>query len=381
MRLAVPTETKPGENRVALVPDALAKLVKAGVSIEVQAGAGARAGFSDEAYLNAGAEVVTDLAALLGSADLVARVQPPSIEEAEALREGCSLVSFLAPASHLDLVRALTARSISAYSFELVPRISRAQSMDALSSQATVAGYRAVLLAANRLAKFFPMFMTAAGTVPPAKVLVMGAGVAGLQAIATSRRLGAVVSAYDVRTAARDEVRSLGASFVELPLETAEGAGGYAGEQTPEFLARQQELIATHIAASDVVITTAAIPGRRAPLLVTTAMVEGMKPGSLVIDLAAASGGNCELTEVGEEVSHHGVTILGPADIAATMPTHASALFARNVANLVLLMIKDGELRPDFDDAVIAGCCVTTGGEVRHAPTREALASTSKGDS
>ncbi len=253
--------------------------------------------------------------------------------------------------------------------------------MDALSSQATVAGYRAVLLAANRLTRFFPMFMTAAGTVPPAKVLVMGAGVAGLQAIATSRRLGAVVSAYDVRTAARDEVRSLGATFVELALETAEGSGGYAGEQTPEFLARQQALIATHIAASDVVITTAAIPGRRAPLLVTTAMVEGMKPGSLIIDLAAATGGNCELTKVGEDVVHNGVTVLGPADIAATMPTHASALYARNVANLVLLMTKDGELAPDFDDAVIAGCCVTAGGEVRHAPTREALAHTSEGNS
>ncbi|MGH9129426.1 MAG: Re/Si-specific NAD(P)(+) transhydrogenase subunit alpha [Acidimicrobiales bacterium] len=374
MRLAVPTETKPGERRVALVPDALAKLGKAGVEVSIQAGAGARAGFGDDTYTKAGADVVTDLATLLDKADLVARVQPPSLEEVAGLREGSSLVSFLAPASHLDLIRALTERRISAYSFELVPRISRAQSMDALSSQATVAGYRAVLLAANRLTKFFPMFMTAAGTVPPAKVLVMGAGVAGLQAIATSRRLGAVVSAYDVRTAARDEVRSLGATFVELPLETAEGAGGYAGEQTPEFLARQQALIATHVAASDVVITTAAIPGRRAPLLVTTAMVEGMRPGSLIVDLAAATGGNCELTKVGEEVEVGGVTILGPADIAATMPTHASALYARNVANLVLLMTKDGELAPDLEDAVLGGCCVTTGGEVRHAPTREALA-------
>ncbi|MGH9132207.1 MAG: Re/Si-specific NAD(P)(+) transhydrogenase subunit alpha [Acidimicrobiales bacterium] len=379
MRLAVPTETKPGEQRVALVPDALAKLTKAGVTVSIQAGAGDRAGFADGAYTSAGAEVVADLSTLLAQADLVARVQPPTLDEAAQLREGCSLVSFLAPAANLDLVAALTARRISAYSFELVPRISRAQSMDALSSQATVAGYRAVLLAANRLTKFFPMFMTAAGTVPPAKVLVMGAGVAGLQAIATSRRLGAVVSAYDVRTAARDEVRSLGASFVELALEAAEGAGGYAGEQTPEFLARQQELIATHIAASDVVITTAAIPGRRAPLLVTTAMVEGMKPGSLIVDLAAATGGNCELTEVGEEVRHNGVLILGPADIAATLPTHASALYARNVANLVLLMTTNGELAPDFEDAVIAGCCVTTGGEVRHAPTRNALAARTEG--
>ncbi len=376
MRLAVPTETTAGEQRVALVPDALAKLTKAGVTVSIQAGAGDRAGFSDDAYVKAGAEVIPGPSELLDGADMVAKVQAPSLEEAGALREGSSLVSFLAPASHLDLIRALTVRRITSYSFELVPRISRAQSMDALSSQATVAGYRAALLAANRLAKFFPMFMTAAGTVPPAKVLVMGAGVAGLQAIATSRRLGAVVSAYDVRTAARDEVRSLGASFVELPLETVEGSGGYAGEQTAEFLARQQALIATHVAASDVVITTAAIPGRRAPLLVTAAMVEGMRPGSLIVDLAAATGGNCELTKVGEEVDHSGVKILGPADIAATMPTHASALYARNVANLVVLMTKDGELAPDFDDAVVAGCCVTAGGEVRHVPTREALEAT-----
>lgn len=373
MRLAVPTETRPGEARVALVPDALAKLLAAGVTVVVQSGAGARAGFPDESYAQAGAEIVPDLGALLDQADLVARVQPPSVEEATALREGCALVSFLAPAANLAVVRSLTERKVTAFSFELVPRISRAQSMDALSSQATVAGYRAVLLAAGKLGKFFPMFMTAAGTVPPAKVLVMGAGVAGLQAIATSRRLGAVVSAYDVRAAARDEVRSLGAKFVELELDTKEGTGGYAAEQSADFLARQQALIASFVAGSDVVITTAAIPGRRAPLLVTTAMVDAMRAGSLIVDLAAATGGNCELTRLSEEVDHDGVTIVGPADIAATMPTHASALYARNVANLVLLMVKDGELRPDFDDAVIAGCCVSAGGEVRHTPTAEML--------
>lgn len=373
MRLAVATETRPGEARVALVPDALLKLVAAGITVAIQSGAGVRAGFPDDAYARAGTEVVPDLATLLGEADIVARVQPPSLAEAAGLREGSAVLSFLAPTANLDLVRVLTERRITAFAFELVPRISRAQSMDALSSQATVAGYRAVLVAAGKLGKFFPMFMTAAGTVPPAKVLVMGAGVAGLQAIATSRRLGAVVSAYDVRAAARDEVRSLGAKFVELELDTQEGAGGYAAEQSADFLARQQALIAGYVAGSDVVITTAAIPGRRAPLLVTTAMVEGMKPGSLIVDLAAATGGNCELTKVGEEVDHGGVTIVGPADIAATMPTHASALYARNVANLVLLMTRDGELRPDFEDAVVAGCCVTTGGEVRHAPTRDAL--------
>ncbi|MGH9065292.1 MAG: Re/Si-specific NAD(P)(+) transhydrogenase subunit alpha [Acidimicrobiales bacterium] len=373
VKLAVPLESRPGEGRVAVVPDALPRLAAAGLDVRVQAGAGVAAGFSDDAYREAGAEVAPGPGEAMAGADVVARVQPPTVEEVDLLPEGSALVSFLTPGAHLEVVRALTERKVSAFSFELLPRISRAQSMDALSSQATVAGYRAVLLAAGRLPKFFPMLMTAAGTVPPARVLVMGAGVAGLQAIATARRLGARVGAYDVRAAARDEVRSLGASFLELELETQEGAGGYAGEQSADFIARQQAMIATHVAAADVVITTAAVPGRRAPVLVTTAMVDGMRAGSLVVDLAAATGGNCEVTRVGEDVVHHGVTVMGPADLAATMPTHASSLYARNVSNLVALLVADGQVRPDFDDEVVAGCCVTAGGEVRHGPTREQL--------
>jgi NAD(P) transhydrogenase subunit alpha len=245
--------------------------------------------------------------------------------------------------------------------------------MDALSSQSNVAGYRAALLAANKLTKFFPLFMTAAGTVPPAKVLVMGAGVAGLQAIATSRRLGAVVSAYDVRAAAKDEVKSLGATFLELPLEAQEGSGGYAAAQSPEFLARQQEMIATHIAASDVVITTAAVPGRRAPVLVTAAMVKAMRRGAVIVDLAAASGGNCELTKEGEEVDVGGVRIIAASELASSMPTHASSLYARNVSSFVKLLVKDGQLAPDFGDEIVDKSAVTVAGTVHHEPTRTAL--------
>jgi NAD(P) transhydrogenase subunit alpha len=257
---------------------------------------------------------------------------------------------------------------------DLVPRISRAQSMDALSSQALVAGYRAVLVAADRLPKFFPLFMTAAGTVPPARVLVLGAGVAGLQAIATARRLGAVVEAYDVRAAAAEEVRSLGATFVELELDTQEGEGGYARQQSDDFLRRQRELIGARVATADAVITTAAVPGRRAPVLVTADMVKAMRPGSVVVDLAAETGGNCELSRPGEEIDHGGVTIWGARNVPSTMPVHASQLYAKNVANLILLMTGEGgTVQPDFDDEILAGCCVTHAGEVRHAPTRELL--------
>lgn len=371
MKLAVPKETNPAERRVALVPAELSRLVD--VQILVQRGAGAQALFSDAEYEAAGAVVVDDVEALYSQADMVAKVQPPSVEEARLLREGTSLLSFLAPLGHLEVVRELAARRIDAYSFELVPRISRAQVMDALSSQATVAGYRAVLLGASALAKFFPLFMTAAGTVPPARVLVMGAGVAGLQAIATSRRLGAVVSAYDVRTAARDEVKSLGATFLELALETQEGSGGYAAAQSEEFLARQQEMIASHVAASDVVITTAAIPGRRAPVLVSADMVRSMHPGAVIVDLAAATGGNCELTVDGQEVVVNGVRIIAASELASTMPTHASALYSRNVSSFVKLLVKDGELAPDKSDEIIDKSAVTMGGSVHFEPARAAL--------
>ena len=373
MKLAVIKESRPGEDRVAIVPEVAAKLVGSGVEVAVEAGAGTASRFSDDEFREGGATVEPDPAATLSGASIVARVQPPSVEEVAALPAGVSVISFLQPVAAADIVQALAAKGATVYSLDLLPRISRAQSMDALSSQATVGGYRAGLSAAEHLAKFFPMFMTAAGTVPPAKVLVMGAGVAGLQAIATARRLGAVVRAYDVRAAAKEEVQSLGARFVELALETQDGAGGYAKEQSAEYLAKQQELLAAEVAASDVVITTAQIPGRKAPVLVTTAMVEGMSEGSVIVDMAADSGGNCELSVAGEDVHHQGVTVVGMSNPPASMPTHASFLYARNIANFLGLLVKDGQLAPDFDDEIVVGTCVVRDGAVVHGPTAEAL--------
>lgn len=373
MKLVVPKERRPGEQRVALVPAELARLTVVGIEIAVERGAGELALYPDSDYEASGAKLVDGGNGLYDGADLVAKVLPPTLEEADELPEGTSLLSFLAPSAHLDLVRHLASRKVTAFSFELVPRISRAQAMDALSSQATVAGYRAVLIAANKLNKFFPLLMTAAGTVPPARALVMGAGVAGLQAIAAARRLGAVVSAYDVRAAAKEEVKSLGATFIELPLETQEGAGGYAAAQSEDFLARQQEMIGNYVAASDVVITTAAIPERRAPVLVTAAMVSGMRPGSVIVDLAAASGGNCELTKDGQEVIVNGVRIIGAGELASSMPTHASSLYARNVSSFVRLLVKDGRFAPDFSDEVVDKSAVMISGLVHHEPTRAAL--------
>ncbi len=373
MKLAVRKELFSGETRVAIVPDVAKRLVGTGVEVLVEQGAGASARFTDDAYRDAGAEVVADVRAAVGAGDVLAWVRPPTVEEVGRLSEGISGVGFLQPLADPEVVRALAGRSATVYSLDLLPRISRAQSMDALSSQATVSGYRAGLVAAEHLAKFFPMFMTAAGTVPPAKVLVMGAGVAGLQAIATAKRLGAMVRAYDVRAAAKEEVASLGAHFVELGLETREGTGGYAREQTAEELARQQELLTAEVAAADVVITTAQIPGRKAPVLVTEEMVAAMGNGAVVIDLAADSGGNCALTRAGEEVVVGGVTVVGLANPPASMPTHASFLYSRNVANFVDLLVTDGALTPDFGDEVVAGTCVVRAGEVVHAPTAEAL--------
>jgi NAD(P) transhydrogenase subunit alpha len=373
VKLAVIQESLPGEARVAVVPEVAAKLAGSGIDVVVQSGAGSAARFTDDAYQQAGATVVADAASALAGAAMVARVQPPTVEEAAQLPEGVSVISMLQPVASAEAVKALASKGATVYSLDLLPRISRAQSMDALSSQATVSGYRAGLSAAEHLAKFFPMFMTAAGTVPPAKVLVMGAGVAGLQAIATARRLGAVVRAYDVRAAAKDEVKSLGAQFVELDLETQEGTGGYAKEQSAEYLAKQQELLAAEVAAADVVITTAQIPGRKAPVLVTESMVEGMSEGAVIIDMAADSGGNCELSVAGEEVLAHGVTIVGMSNPPASMPTHASFLYSRNIANFLALVVKDGELAPDFDDEIVAGTCVVKAGTVVHAATAEAL--------
>jgi len=368
MHVAVAGERAPGERRVAMVPEVAARLIGAGHTVAVEAGAGAPAFFRDEDYAARDVEVVTDRAALLGHADVLVAVQAPEPETARQLRRGAAMVSFLHPDAAPELLDALLAGEISSFSLDYLPRISRAQSMDALSSQATVTGYRAALLAAEHLPKFFPMFMTAAGTVPPARVLVLGAGVAGLQAIATARRLGAVVRANDIRPAAREEVKSLGATFVELEIEAAEGAGGYAREQSAEFLERQRELIASEIAVADAVITTAAVPGRPAPRLVTTEMVEAMRPGSVVIDMGAEGGGNCELSVAGEVVVHNGVAVVGTRDLASAMPSHASFLYARNIAEFVTLLAK-GEDGPDFADEIIAGTCITHGGEIRHAPT------------
>jgi len=373
VKLAVPTETRAGERRVALIPDVAGRLAGSGVEVVVQQGAGVEAHFPDAVYVEKGATVAAGAPGTVSGAALVTKVQAPTPQEVQELAEGTTVVSFFQPASQLDTVRALVARKATAFSLDLVPRISRAQSMDALSSQATVSGYLSALAGAVRLPKFFPMFMTAAGTIPPAKVLVLGAGVAGLQAIATARRLGAQVRAYDVRAAAKEEVQSLGATFVELELESQEGSGGYARVQSEEFLARQRELIGNEVAVSDVVITTAAVPGRPAPVLVTTPMVERMVEGSVIVDMAADGGGNCELSEPGNDLVHQGVVVCGLTNPPSAMPTHASFLYSRNVANFLSLIVVDGALRPDFDDEIVAGSCVVRAGEVVHAPTAELL--------
>ncbi|MHB8589278.1 MAG: Re/Si-specific NAD(P)(+) transhydrogenase subunit alpha [Candidatus Dormibacteraceae bacterium] len=374
MKVAIPKERAAEECRVALVPDTATKLIAAGLDVSVESEAGAGAYFPDDAYEKAGVKVVKSAGALLKDADAVLKVQAPDAGEVDQLKSGSVLISFLQPATQADIVKALAKRGVTAFSLELLPRISRAQSMDALSSQASAAGYKAVLMAAGRLGKFFPMMMTAAGTVAPARVLVMGAGVAGLQAIATARRLGAVVSAYDVRPAVKEEVQSLGATFIELELESQQGEGGYAREQSEEFLRKQRELIGEHVARSDVVITTAAIPGRRAPLLVTGEMVKRMRPGSVIVDLASESGGNVELTQAGKDVDVAGVTLIGTRNVPSTMPLATSMLFARNVANLLLHLVKDGAINLDFQDEITKGGCVTHAGEIVNERAKQLLA-------
>ena len=370
IKVAVRRERWPGEHRVALVPDVVPRLVAAGCEVQIEAGAGEAAHFPDDAYREQGCLITSDAAKLLEGADVVLTVQPPIGEELPLLREGSALIGMLEPGSSAELLATLAHSRITAFSLELVPRIARAQEMDALSSQATVAGYQAALLAATRLPRFFPMLVTAAGTIPPAKVLVLGAGVAGLQAIATCRRLGAAVSGYDVRAATKEEVQSLGARFVDLELEAEEGAGGYAQEQSEDFVAQQHRLISRHVIASDAVITTAAVPGRRAPVLVTAEMVEAMRPGSVVLDVAADSGGNCELSTPGREILHHGVVVYGAHSLPSDMPTHASQLYARNVSALLLSMIRDEVWSPDFDDEVVSATCVTREGQVMEGPTQ-----------
>ena len=373
MKVAIPKESAADERRVALVPDTATKLIAASLEVSVESGAGSAAYFPDATYETAGVKVVKTAEALLKDADAVLKVQAPAPNEIGWIKSGGVLISFLQPATQADIVRALAKRGVTAFSLELLPRISRAQSMDALSSQASAAGYKAVLMAAGRLGKFFPMMMTAAGTVAPARVLVMGAGVAGLQAIATARRLGAVVSAYDVRPAVKEEVQSLGGTFIELALEGQQGEGGYAREQSEEFLRKQRELIGEHVAKSDVVITTAAVPGRRAPLLVTGEMVKGMRPGSVIVDLASDTGGNVELTQAGEDVDVGGVTIIGTRNVPATMPLATSQLFARNVANLLLHLVKDGAITLDFTDEITKGSCVTHSGEIVNERAKQLL--------
>jgi H+-translocating NAD(P) transhydrogenase subunit alpha len=370
VKIAVAGETRPGERRVALVPGLVSRLAEVGGDIVVEPGAGTAAGFSDEDYRQVGASVAAD--ALRGAA-VVLSVQPIPVYRVEELAPGALTVSFLPVAQELDLVRALRDGGHTGFAMELVPRISRAQAMDALSSQAFVAGYRAALVAAERLPRFMPLSMTASGTIRPATVLVLGAGVAGLQAIATSRRLGAVVKAYDVRVASAEEVRSLGAEFVDLDLPPLEGGGGYAREMTEERSRVQRELLAPHVADADILITTAAVPGKPAPLLVTAEMVAAMRPGSVVVDLAAESGGNVEGAKPGEEVAVGGATVWGGENVPSQLPAQASQLYSTNVVNLLRLMGSDDGPVPDFDDEIIAGCCVTHAGEVRHAPTRALL--------
>ncbi len=369
--IGVPKETASGERRVALSPAALPALVKAGLSIVVEAGAGESAGFSDQAYVDKGGRIGTRAEALAADAVVMVRVADDG-----ALRKGQVVVGMAAPFAAPETSKAIADRGVTLFSLELAPRTTRAQAVDVLSSQATVSGYKAVLLAAEALPKLFPLMTTAAGTIPPARVFIMGAGVAGLSAIATARRLGAVVEAYDVRSAVKEEVQSLGARFVELPLETGQEAGSsgaYATQLTDEQLAKQRELMVKTVGGSDVVITTAQVQGKKAPVLVTADMVAAMNPGSVIVDLAAEQGGNCELTKVGESVVHNGVTIIGPANITSTAAHDASLMYGKNVANFLILMIADKKLAPDTDDAILTESMVTRGGEVVNARVRETL--------
>ncbi|TMM09389.1 MAG: Re/Si-specific NAD(P)(+) transhydrogenase subunit alpha [Actinobacteria bacterium] len=372
MRIGVPSQAAAGEPRVALVPDVIRRLAQHELEIVVESGAGEGSHLPDQAFADAGATIGS--AADAWGSDVVAVVRAPSATDLELMDRGKVLIGFLNPLTDADTARRLASAGVTAFAMEAIPRITRAQSMDALSSQSTVAGYRAVLLAAEELDRFMPMLTTAAGTIKPATVLVLGAGVAGLQAIATARRLGAVVTGYDVREAVREQVESLGARFLQLDVEAdAEGAGGYAKELGEEEQRRQREAMAEAIGRFDAVITTALVPGRRAPILVTAAAVEKMKPGSVVVDLAASAGGNCELTEPGQTVERHGVKILGALDLAAEMPDHASQLYARNVQSLLELMVtKEGQLELNWEDEILSGACITRDGEIVHEGAKQA---------
>jgi NAD(P) transhydrogenase subunit alpha len=367
IRIAVPHEMTPGERRVALVPSVAEQLAKKDLQVRLQAGAGSAAFYRDRDYTTA--EIVEDRAALLGEADIVLIVDPLPAEDVARLREGTIVIGFLHPHEFDDHICALRDRNITGFAMELVPRISRAQNMDALSSQASIGGYKAALMAANRTARFFPMLTTAAGTIRPAKVLVIGVGVAGLQAIATAKRLGAMVEAYDVRPETREQVESLGAKFVDVKVN-AVGEGGYARELSEEEKQQEMAILAEHVAQADAIISTAGVPGRPAPKIITTAMVEQMKPGAVIIDLAAYSGGNCELTIPGESFGHELVMIYGPLNVPAMMPVHASEMYAKNLFNFLSLIVHDGEIRPDWDDEIVAASALTRDGKILHELTR-----------
>ncbi|HHW77340.1 MAG TPA: Re/Si-specific NAD(P)(+) transhydrogenase subunit alpha [Xanthomonadaceae bacterium] len=371
VRMAVPKELVSGERRVALDPTMAERFTKLGVEVLVEKGAGLSAFFADDLYGKT-SRLVDGAKALYAEADVVLKVQPPSLEEVELLKDGTILLGILQPHRNADMVKRLRDKKITSFAMELIPRISRAQSMDVLSSQAAVAGYKVALLAANLASGFFPMLTTAAGTIRPSKVVIVGAGVAGLQAIATAKRLGAMVEAYDIRPAARQEIESLGAKMIDTGV-SAEGEGGYARELTAEEKQKQADALARHIAAANAVITTAAIPGRPAPKIVTTAMVEAMKRGAVIVDLAAESGGNCELTQPGETIEHNGVVIAGPLNIPSSFPVPASEMYAKNLYNFLSPMIKDGALNLDWNDEVIAKSALTRDGQVCHEPTRKLL--------
>jgi len=367
VKIGVVKETAPGERRVALVPETVGRLVKGGVEVQVEAGAGEASFFTDASYREAGAVLVPSAGEVLAQCDVLVKVQRPSVEEAARLREGAVLISFIPAAAAAELLPILTRRNITAFSMEKVPRITRAQPMDALSSQSTIAGYKAVLLGAAALGKLFPLLMTAAGTLAPAKVFILGAGVAGLQAIATARRLGAVVSAFDVRPAVKEQVESLGAKFlaVELAEKDTQDAGGYAKALSAESHRREEELVGRALKEMDLAITTALIPGRPAPRLITAAMVRGMRPGAVIVDLAAEAGGNCELTQPGREVVEGMVTILGPLNLPSSIPTHGSQMYSRNVSSFLAGILKDGALKIDFQDEVLKASCLAHAGEPR----------------
>src|SRR3989441_7972336 len=380
MIVSIPKESALGERRVALVPELVPKLTKAGLEVIVQSGAGAAAGFLDPPYIDAGARIEPDV---FENADVLLKVQPPTAAEIDRMKAGATLIGFLQPYTSVAEIRALAARRITAFSMELMPRITRAQPMDALSAMSTVAGYKAVLVAASRLPKIFPLLMTAAGTMTPARVFIIGAGVAGLQAIGTAKRLGAIVEAYDTRPAVKEQVESLGAKFAQLGLDArdAEDKSGYAKAQSEEFYKKQQEMMSKWLSASDVVITTALIPGQRAPILITEDMVKGMRAGSVIVDLAAEQSGNCALTEPGREVTRHGVLIVGTMNLPSTMPYHASQMYARTVTSFLTHLLKEGRVHLDLNDELTRGPLVTHQGGILHPAVKAALGAGVQGTS